>query len=72
MNVPSTEHVDSPGVLSNNFSLLSIKGELAMCVLITQGLTRDDRHMLELGIHHKQSECSKQHFAVAILLMEHR
>lgn len=42
MNVPSTQHVDSSGVLSNNFSLLRIKGagsgcagELAMCILIT-------------------------------------
>lgn len=42
MNVPSKHHVDSSGVLSNNFSLLSMKGvgsghagELAMGILIT-------------------------------------
>ena len=38
----------------------------------SQALTRDDRHMIELGIHQKQSEYSKQHFAVAILQMEHQ
>lgn len=41
MNVPNTQHIDSSGMLSNNFSLMNIKGagagcagELAMCILI--------------------------------------
>lgn len=42
MNVPSTQHIDSSGMLSNNFSLMNIKragsdhaGGLATCIFIT-------------------------------------
>lgn len=74
MDVPSKQHVDPSGLLSNNFSLLNVEGTGSgrLCSYQPQALMCHDRHMTELGIHHRDSAYSKRHFAMAILEVEHQ